>query len=59
MRNLEIRMEMLKADLTITKLAKQLKITRPSLSRKLRYTLSEKEKNIVLKAIKELKQENN
>ena len=55
MNNIDIRIEMLKGNLTITKLAKQLKITRPSLSRKLRYTLSNKEKTRVLQAIEELK----
>jgi len=59
MNNIEIRIKLLEANLTITKLAKHLKLTRPSLSRKLRYTLAEKEKARILKAIEELKKDNN
>lgn len=50
---------MLKANIKVHQLAKKINIARPSLSRKLRYTLSDKEKARLLKAIEELKQENN
>ena len=48
---------MIKADIKVHQLAKKLKITRPSLSRKLRYELSDKEKNKILKVIKEIRKE--
>lgn len=48
---------MIKADIKVHQLAKKLKITRPSLSRKLRYELSQNEKERVIKAIKEIRKE--
>ena len=49
---------MLKANLKIKQVSKKLNIARQSLSRKLRYELSKKEKDRILKAIEELKREN-
>lgn len=59
MNNLDVRIEMLKANIKVCQLAQKINIARPSLSRKLRYTLSDKEKARLLQAIEELKQENN
>ena len=54
-KNIDIRIEMLKSNIKVNQLARTLKITRPSLSRKLRYELSLKEKEKILSIIKELK----
>jgi len=49
---------MLKSDIKVYQLAKKLNIARPSLSRKLRYELSDTEKQRILKAINQLKEQN-
>ncbi|MBO5179963.1 MAG: hypothetical protein J6B87_06420 [Clostridia bacterium] len=55
--NLEIRIEMLKNNIKYQDLADYLHIRHHNLSRKLRYPLSQKEHDRVLKAIEELKKQ--
>lgn len=57
--NLDIRIKLEEANLKFYQVARKLNITRPSFSRKLRYKLSQKEKDRVLQAIEELKKEIN
>lgn len=56
--NIEVRIAIIEAELKHYQVAKKLRIHKYSLSRKLRYELSEKEKDRILKAIEELKKEN-
>lgn len=59
MSNEQIRISMIKANLKQYEVASKLGITKFHFCRKLRYELSQEEKARVLKAIEELKQENN
>lgn len=59
MSNEEIRIAMIQANIRQYQVADKLGIQEHNFSRKLRYELSGKEKARVLKAIEELKQENN
>lgn len=57
-KNKDIRKALIEADMTQTELAKLIGIHRFSMSRKLHYTLSDKEKDRLMRIIKEYKKEN-
>lgn len=57
MRNIDIRVEITKADLKFKEIAKHLGMARTSFSRKLTHNLSDKERKRILQAIEELKQQ--